>query len=336
MWDASKCDLCGDCLTKCLYIDYDKEKAVAQLKLLMEGKDAEILNECITCFSCNEYCPTHADPFDLIVKMQEKTKTSPIYQKQYPDDWLDWVNKQPNELTPGDPDKPILSLGIMGPMTPKDAIGGQIFEGMPVLRGRDYYCWIGILHLCRESLLRKNIRKFIEALSKLNREIVFIHEDCYATVHYMAKDYGVDIPVKHMHIYEYLRNYLRDHKSSITKLGRKIAYQRPCVSKYTPEKEHFLDEVFELIGVERVPRKYDRENSICCSGACRMALPERADEIRERNLNDAIEYGAEAIITYCGGCDANLREAAKKVGLKPIYITNLCRMALGELPWDEK
>jgi len=28
MWDASKCNLCGDCLVKCLYVDYDKDKAV--------------------------------------------------------------------------------------------------------------------------------------------------------------------------------------------------------------------------------------------------------------------------------------------------------------------
>jgi len=29
MWDASKCDLCGDCLVKCLYVDYDKAVAAA-------------------------------------------------------------------------------------------------------------------------------------------------------------------------------------------------------------------------------------------------------------------------------------------------------------------
>ena len=38
MWDASKCNLCGDCLVKCLYVNYDKEKAVAEIKALMEEK----------------------------------------------------------------------------------------------------------------------------------------------------------------------------------------------------------------------------------------------------------------------------------------------------------
>lgn len=56
MWDASKCDLCGDCLVKCRYVDFDKERAVAELKLLMEGRDAEILQRCITCLACSSYC----------------------------------------------------------------------------------------------------------------------------------------------------------------------------------------------------------------------------------------------------------------------------------------
>ena len=72
MWDASKCDLCGDCLVKCLYVDYDKEKAVANIKALMEGQEAEIVSKCITCCACSQYCPTGADPFNLIIKAVEK------------------------------------------------------------------------------------------------------------------------------------------------------------------------------------------------------------------------------------------------------------------------
>ena len=41
MWDASKCNLCGDCLVSCRYTGYDRDGAIAQITLLMEGKDAE-------------------------------------------------------------------------------------------------------------------------------------------------------------------------------------------------------------------------------------------------------------------------------------------------------
>ena len=75
MRDASKRNLCGDCLVNCRYVSYDKDKAIAEIRLLMEGKDAEILSKCTTCIACKDYCPTGADPSDLIFKMQEKIGT---------------------------------------------------------------------------------------------------------------------------------------------------------------------------------------------------------------------------------------------------------------------
>jgi succinate dehydrogenase/fumarate reductase-like Fe-S protein len=107
MWDSSKCDLCGDCLVKCRYVDYDKDRAVAEIKLLMEGKEADILNKCITCIACNDYCPTGADPSNLIFKMQEKFGTCPIAVVGKP--VLDEMTKglegrgEPAQLIQGDP-----------------------------------------------------------------------------------------------------------------------------------------------------------------------------------------------------------------------------------------
>jgi hypothetical protein len=46
---ASKCNLCGDCLVKCLYVDYDKDKAVAEIKALMGGRKTGTLSKCIIC-----------------------------------------------------------------------------------------------------------------------------------------------------------------------------------------------------------------------------------------------------------------------------------------------
>ena len=45
MWEAERCNLCGDCLVRCQYVDFDEDKAVAQIKELMEGKPADILKE---------------------------------------------------------------------------------------------------------------------------------------------------------------------------------------------------------------------------------------------------------------------------------------------------
>ena len=72
MFDETRCDRCGECLVRCLYVDYDKERAASEIDELIAGRPAPILSACVTCFACNEYCPTDARPFDLILERQEQ------------------------------------------------------------------------------------------------------------------------------------------------------------------------------------------------------------------------------------------------------------------------
>ena len=37
-WDRSKCDLCGDCLVKCQYVDFAPEGAKEEMRKLIEGE----------------------------------------------------------------------------------------------------------------------------------------------------------------------------------------------------------------------------------------------------------------------------------------------------------
>ncbi len=94
-----------------------------------------------------------------------------------------------------------------------------------------------------------------------------------------------------------------------------------------------LDELFELIGVERVPRKYDKINAICCGGAqgaMQNVSKEEVEEWRMKNLMDAKEHGAEAMVFLCPFCALSLRSRGKAQGLEPYMISNLVRLALGE------
>ncbi|MGB6896793.1 MAG: 4Fe-4S dicluster domain-containing protein [Dehalococcoidia bacterium] len=60
MFDETRCDLCGDCLERCSYVEYEHDRAVAEIQALIDGKEAPILSRCITCYACNEYCPQEA------------------------------------------------------------------------------------------------------------------------------------------------------------------------------------------------------------------------------------------------------------------------------------
>ena len=327
MWNASKCDLCGDCLTRCLYADYDVKKAAADIQDLMDGKPADILSKCVTCCACREYCPTGADPFDLILKAMEKHNSynSPDSLKMF-----SLAPTLPGQVIPGDPGKPVLSLCVMELSLPQDAIGGQLFDGLTIAKGGEYFCYVGYVHAGVEKPVADNARRFIDNVARLGNEIIFLHDDCYAMVDAKVKDYGIKVPFKYMHILEYMRNYLRDNKSRITKLGIKAAYQRPCASRYTPAKDVFVDEIFDLIGVQRPKREYEREKALCCTGAFVKVYPQLAAEVQAKNVDDAIKCGADVLVTLCPMCDRLLRRPTTERGLRKVFITDLVRMALGE------
>ena len=329
MWDSAKCDFCGDCLVKCPYVDYDKDKAVNNIKALINGDAAEILGRCVTCCACREYCQTGADPFDLILKMMEKHKSYPPEASAM----FGLASALPNQITQGRPGQPVLSLCVMELSLPQDAIGGQMFDGLTIAKGGDYFCYVGYVHGGLETPIAENAQRFIDNVAGLGSEIIFLHDDCYAMVDAKVKDYGIKVPFKYMHILEYMRNYLRDNNSKIKKIGKKVSYQRPCASRYTPAKDVFVDEIFNLIGVERPRRKYDHENALCCTGAFIKVFPKLAAEVQAKNVDDAMQAGADALVTLCPMCDRVLRRPATERGLRKIYITDLVRMALGEKPW---
>jgi Fe-S oxidoreductase len=328
MFYRERCDLCGDCLVECKYTDYNRESAIAEMEALIDGRPTNIAKQCITCAACNEVCPQKANPFDLICEIQEKTDAlgvpEPVVQM------FDSMCKGRNEIKKGTSGKPAISSCVVGPALPRP-LEGSLFDELTHVRGEEYFCHIGWVHLGRISPLEKGIQPFIDNLAATGeREIVFLHDDCYATVTVAAEQYGIKMPFRPIHIIEYLRDQMKERKDEITKLGVKVAYQRPCASRYTPEKEPMLDELFELIGVERVARKYDRKDALCCGLPLMFRDMERGQEIQAKNLDDAKDAGAVAMTFLCPVCIRGLGFGATDRGMDIYMLSDLCRMALGE------
>lgn len=326
MFDETKCERCGDCLVRCKYVSYDSKKAVQEITALIEGKEADILKYCITCIACNEYCKQGANPFDLISQRQEEGGT--LYTTNAAIRFMDMGKSIPTKIIKGEPDMPVLSLCVVGDLYPQ-IFKKKAFEGMTIIKGRDYYCHLGYVHTAREGTLRDNLFQVVDNLSKISKnEIIFFHDDCYSAFTTKAKEYGIDIPFKPVHIIEYLRDYMREHRNEIRKLNMKVAYQRPCASRYTLHKDLMLDELFELIGVDRVSRNYDGIDALCCGGPLVYVDKNKALEVQKRNLNDARDAGAEAMAFLCPVCSLSLKDKAKESGLDPYMIIELCNMAL--------
>lgn len=326
MFDESRCDLCGDCLVLCPYVEYGRDEAVQQFKLLMEGGTPAIVGECVTCVACNQFCDKGANPFDLILKRQEETGVLNIPEQNTA--LFRNLPNAPSEVVKGEAGKPVLSLCFVGEMLP-GLFDGPLFEGLTLLTGGDYFCSVGLLHLGHETPVRENAPRIIANLAATGAdEIVFYHDDCYAVAASMAADYGIEVPFRPVHIIEYLLERSRERKDRIKPLGLKVAYQQPCASRYTPWKDEQLDELFGLIGVERVARKHDRMFALCCGSPVMPRDRDRAMKIKERNINDALEHNAQAMAYLCPMCVLNLRKVAAAAGLENYHIIELVKQAL--------
>ncbi len=330
MFDETRCDRCGDCLVRCLYVDYDRERAALEIEELVAGRPAPILSACVTCLACNEYCPTDARPFDLILERQEQFGSLGIPPEMIAAEETRYAVA--GEVRVPEHQGRVLSACVFTSTDP-DLFEGRLFEGLPVVKGRHFFCYILFDHLGAGSVTARRAQAFVDNLAATGaEEVVLFHDDCYGMLVDRAPQLGIDVPFRPVHIVEYLRDYLQSHRQDITPLGLRVAYQRPCASRMSPGKEEAVDAVLGLIGVERVERRYDREGCLCCGLPATMFNPELAPAIRERNLGDALAAGAQAMCYLCPVCRRGLADDARARGLAGYHIIELVRMALGELP----
>lgn len=334
MFKEEKCDFCGECLARCHYLEYDKISGGKAFEKLVKGENASWIYECATCIACNEYCPKEARPFDLILqRMEEAGDFSDAAMV------VQMAERFKAEGEPKAAEKQsdrAMSVCVMTGSMPW-AIQGQLFENIPLLKGKHYFCNILFAHMGNESIMRDRLKTMVNNLALSGaKEIVFVHDDCYGLLKGVAPEYGIEIPFRPVHLFEYLRDYLKENKDQVKKLNMKVAYQRPCASRYTPEKEPFLDEIFEIIGVTRVAREYDRINALCCGAETvgpNLKIISRGKNfapVPDRNVKDARDSGAEAMVYLCAMCFATLNNKVREAGMKNFMISDLCRLALGE------
>jgi len=326
MFDKEKCDFCGKCLEFCPYVDYSLERAQQEMKDLVAGGTPPIVSLCVTCASCNLVCPTQANPFDLINERQEKTGALGIPEQAMQN--FAKLHSLPTVVKKGKEGMPILNLCIVGDMV-RELLDNPLFEGLTVVEGADYFCTVGYIHVGKPSPVKKEAKRFIDNLAALGEtEVVCFHDDCYTMLTTLAQEYGLKVPFRPIHIFEYLYRELKKRKDHLKKNPIRVAYQSPCASRYTQGKDIYLDKIFELLGVERPARKYERINALCCGAPLMARDKDRAALVKKWNIDDAKKVKADTMVFLCPMCYLNLRKLCKDDSITPIFITELCKQAL--------
>ena len=170
MFHEDRCDYCGECLSRCKYLEFDKASGSAAFRKLAAGEKSDWIYDCVTCMACDEYCPTKARPFDLIMRRMEEAGdfTDPKLRADMAARF-----KPEGEPKPMPPAERVMSICVMQGNMPW-AVHGELFETIPLLKGKHYFCNVLFAHMGDESVLRERLQGMVDSLAKSGaKEIVF-------------------------------------------------------------------------------------------------------------------------------------------------------------------
>ncbi|MCP4130877.1 MAG: (Fe-S)-binding protein [bacterium] len=322
-----------DCLMKCQYMDLTLDRAKEEHNKMLRGEGSSILSDCVTCCGCEEYCPHNNHPFYFIVEQQEKRGINPVPIPVA--DAMVNVLEPTNEIREKKMTNHVINMCNFTVL--EGTIRGSLFKDCSTFSGIDTFCHLMYTHFGRSSVVKERVPKVIENIEqyylKKNNitELICYHDECYASYSKWAPAHGIAVPFKPIHILEFMYTRLLELKENITPLNLKVAYQRSCSSRLIPEVDIFVDKIFELIGVERVEREYDRENALCCGAALDVQQQfDLTEENQNKNIDDMKAHGGSHCVFSCPLCFFTLMGKQFKKGIMPILIPDLCLQALGE------
>ena len=340
-FDERKCLSCHtqDCLTKCQYMNIDKNTAKEEILKIARGEDSFVLHDCVTCYACEEYCPINNHPFYLIVEKQEELNVPPLPRPLIQRGINMGIPFRGEPAIEGTNGKALLMGAFSDHMF---LIRGRLFEGLPVISDDPrkmfhYFCQLMYLHYARISVINERLPKIIETISRHNvTEVICFHDECYGTYTSYCTAMGIHVPFRPVHLYEYLYNRLLSLKDRIRRVNLAVAYQRPCSARLSPDMHHFVDDIFKLIGAEVVSRTYVDQNALCCGGTIagqrREGSRKRALDVQRRNISDMKDGGTQVCVFNCPACYQTMGHLVAEKDIKPIFMSDLCRLAIGEQP----
>ncbi|MFH1625530.1 MAG: CoB--CoM heterodisulfide reductase iron-sulfur subunit B family protein, partial [Pseudomonadota bacterium] len=158
--------------------------------------------------------------------------------------------------------------------------------------------------LKKDVALKTKIEEDIGMKLDLSQKSKHILEVLYHDVGIDAIQEKVQKPLKDLKVVAYYGCYL---------------VRPPEITEFDdPENPMIMDKIMEALGAKVIDWSYKVD---CCGGSLSIAVPEIVEKLSGKIVNAASEAGADAIVTACGICQANLdMRQPKNSGSHPMPI----------------
>ena len=371
-FDLYGCYQCGKCTGGCPVTTRSRLNIRRLVLQGVLGKDLERLNErlelwdCTTCKTCTLRCPRDINPMNLIIGL----RSTLVEQGQIPrtlidalesvykhgNPWgkprnkrTDWVKDLPDSLkvkdfSQGEQAEFLLFVGCTASFDPRIQEIAKALTYNLQRAGIDF----GILgneeQCCGNEIRRMGEVGLFEELMQTNIEkfetygIKQILTSCPHGFNVLKNEYPQETFTV-VHGTQLLARCLEEGKLSFEKEIKKVVtYHDPC---FLGKQNGIYDEPRALLraipGLTLKELDRSRERSLCCEGGGgRMWVEASSDSgprLAEIRVKDAIELGAEMLITACPLCVLTLENAVKTSGyeekIRVMDVMELVALALG-------
>jgi Fe-S oxidoreductase len=359
IFNEEACTRCGECFHKCPELQLPIEEAQKEIEGLISGKGGEqILSFCTTCLSCNLYCPNDCKPYQLILErwndLYNRRGAPPIYRFVCPtidsNIWhilyslmnederktiRNWMRKKASDT--------VLLVGNYVHLFPFIISGSKILDYFTVLdllyhwECGAYLYQGGYLDIvkqiaedCKKDFIDWNVNTIVPMLDAVEWMLTGVY----------SQEMNVDHDFRVLNFHDWLLSKVDSDEISLTrKLGMKVTVQDNCYSKVDGGK--YWDAPRQLLqkaGCQIIEMEHNKGDSLCCgfgSGASWTKPFSVAFDIltvTKRKLEEAEATGADALVSYCGGCLYLLWAAHELLGsqIDVYHIVEIIRMSMGE------
>jgi Fe-S oxidoreductase len=341
--DAVKfCYQCGKCDTVC---PWNRVRTFSMRKLIREATfgltevEREEIWRCTTCGKCPQRCPRDVKQIDDMVALRRMATGYNVFpaavkpvrtisagltaqgnpfneDRKTRADWAEGLSVKPFAegmdvlyfpccYTAYDP-----RLKKVAQATAKILNKAGVDFG--ILGSKENCCGESIRKTGNEALFkrlaRENIKTFIENGVK---KIVVSSPHCYHTFKNEYPEFKVSFEV--VHSSQYVFQLINEGRLTLTKeYGKKVTYHDPC---YLGRHNGIYDEprgvLKKIAGLELHEMAEEREDSLCCGmGGGRVWMEtEKHERFSNLRLEQAIELGAEEVVTSCPYCITALEDS---------------------------
>jgi len=370
-FDLYGCFQCGKCTGGCP-VSLKSKLNIRRLmiegilgKNLDHMTDREELWDCTTCKTCTIRCPRGLKPMDLVIGMRgilveeghiPKTLIEAMENSyKHGNPWgkpktkrTEWLKELPEDLrvkdfSQGDRAEYLYFVGCTASSDPRIQ---QIARAL-VLNLNQAEIDFGILgneeQCCGNEIRRMGEPGLFEELVEKNMErfescqIQRVITGCPHGFNALKNEYPQG-KFEVLHITQLLAKRLEEGKLSLKgEIKKVVTYHDPC---FLGKQNNIFDAPRILLsaipGITFKELDRSRERSLCCEGGGgRMWVESSSDtgqRLAEVRVNDAVEIGAEILVTACPLCVLTLEDAVKTSGheekIKVMEVTELLAEAM--------